>query len=139
LLANVEAFHPHDQGKLSDALKLLGRVLLDRHELPEACERCEQALGIDEVLHGQDHLTVGFDLNTLGCVLLAQQKWENVNSSEEVSTDYSDGTAHRSDHMPAFCPPFHTCARPCPPCVEALEPAALPARKMLNLPDLAHI
>jgi len=78
LLANVEAFHPHDQGKLSDALKLLGRVLLDRHELPEACERCEQALGIDEVLHGQDHLTVGFDLNTLGCVLLAQQKWEKA-------------------------------------------------------------
>jgi len=30
--------------------------------------------------------------------------------------------------------PFHTRVRPCPPCVEGLEPAALPARKMLNRP-----
>ncbi len=78
LLISVETFHAHDQRHLSNALKLLGRILLERRELPEARERHERALAIDEILYGPDHITVGFDLNALGCVLLAQQDWEGA-------------------------------------------------------------
>ncbi len=78
LLISVETFHAHDQRQLSNALKLLGRILLERRELPETRERHERALAIDEILYGPDHITVGFDLNALGCVLLAQQDWEGA-------------------------------------------------------------